>query len=286
VKIRVISGTVIGILAVVCGLAGGPLLSVVLCACAFAAYDELLRAAGVIGSTPEKKIHPLSVAGFVAIPVHYVLITLTQTSGMENLPDDIVSRIMMSMVILLFLTQMSIYVLTFPKYRAEQVMAAFFCYLYGPVLLSYIYLARELKYGIFIYATIFFCSWICDTCAYFTGRFFGRHRLAPVLSPKKTVEGAIGGVAGSILLCVLTAQVISHYYPEEDLTVAFAIIGFAGSIISMIGDLAASAIKRNHGIKDYGTVIPGHGGIMDRFDSVIFIAPVIYYLAVFLLSAL
>ncbi|MBP3737193.1 MAG: phosphatidate cytidylyltransferase, partial [Lachnospiraceae bacterium] len=96
----------------------------------------------------------------------------------------------------------------------------------------------------------------------------------------------IGGVAGSVLLCVLTAQVISHYYPGEDLTAAFAIIGFAGSIISMIGDLAASAIKRNHDIKDYGTIIPGHGGIMDRFDSVIFIAPVIYYLAVFLLPAL
>ena len=281
---RVISGAIIGVIAVLCGVFGGPLLAGVLFLCAVVAYDELLKATGA--TEQGKTLHLLSVAGYIAMVAYYAMITYFQTNSAQAFPDDIISRTILSILIVLLLTQMTIYVVTFPRYSITQVVFAFFCFLYGPVFLSYIYLARELRYGMYIYALIFFCSWICDTCAYFAGWMFGRHKMAPVLSPKKKIVGALGGVIGSVILCTVTGLIMSLRAKEERVLLPFIIIGFFGSILSMIGDLAASAIKRNHHVKDYGNLIPGHGGIMDRFDSVIFIAPVIYYLAVTLLPML
>ena len=133
---------------------------------------------------------------------------------------------------------------------------------------------------------IFISSWICDTCAYLTGMAIGKHKLAPVLSPKKSIEGAIGGVVGSALVGALFAWLFLIPETGSDAMIwVVALISAAGAVISQVGDLSASAIKRNHDIKDYGKIIPGHGGIMDRFDSVLFTAPVIYFLSVILLGA-
>ena len=105
--------------------------------------------------------------------------------------------------------------------------------------------------------------------------------MTPVLSPKKTIEGAVGGVLGTALLTMLYACIFRNAMQIESRgIVVLAGISMAGALISMVGDLAASAIKRNYEVKDYGHLIPGHGGILDRFDSVIFTAPIIYYLAV------
>ena len=113
---------------------------------------------------------------------------------------------------------------------------------------------------------------------------FGKHKLAPVLSPKKSIEGAIGGVAGAALVGLIYAMVLKNAgISQSNLLWVFPVISAVGAVISQVGDLAASAVKRNFGIKDYGKLIPGHGGIMDRFDSVVFTAPMIYYLAVLLL---
>ena len=149
--------------------------------------------------------------------------------------------------------QMAVLVFAYPKYNTQQILAGFFGVFYVAVMLSYIYQTRILPGGIFTVWLVFVCSWGCDTCAYCVGMLIGKHKMAPILSPKKSVEGGIGGIVGA-----------------------------AGGAISQIGDLAASAIKRYHNIKDYGKLIPGHGGILDRFDSVIFTAPIIYYLALFL----
>ena len=161
----------------------------------------------------------------------------------------------------------------YPKYHAEQVMAAFFGVVYVAVMLSFIYLTRSLPDGKFLVWLIFLCSWGCDTCAYCVGMLIGKHKMAPVLSPKKSIEGAVGGGAGAALLGVIYAAATQGKMAE------YALICAVGALISMVGDLAASAIKRNQNIKDYGKLIPGHGGILDRFDSVIITAPVIYYLA-------
>ena len=118
-----------------------------------------------------------------------------------------------------------------------------------------------------------------DIFAYFTGMLIGKHKLCPSLSPKKTVEGAIGGIIGSAVLSTLFGLLFARQY-----LVHFVIIGVLASPVSMLGDLTASAYKRTMGIKDYGNLIPGHGGIMDRFDSVLFTAPFVYYYVVIVMQ--
>ncbi len=176
------------------------------------------------------------------------------------------------------------FVFFYPKYHSSQVMAAFFGVFYVSVMLSFIYQTRSISNGEYIVWLIFLCSWGCDTSAYCVGVLFGKHKMAPVLSPKKSIEGAIGGVCGAFLLTVIYALVFQAQM-SIDLTQVFILGGISavGGLISMVGDLAASAIKRNYEIKDYGKLIPGHGGILDRFDSVIITAPIIYYLAVYLI---
>lgn len=151
-------------------------------------------------------------------------------------------------------------------------------------MLSFIYLVRELPYGVYSVWMIFISSWICDTCAYVVGMLIGKHKLAPVLSPKKSIEGAIGGIAGAALVGALYAYfIVEPAVSGQKVTWVFVLISAVGAVISQVGDLAASAIKRNHEIKDYGKLIPGHGGVMDRFDSVIFTAPMIYFLVLLLI---
>ncbi|MBP3384843.1 MAG: phosphatidate cytidylyltransferase [Firmicutes bacterium] len=111
-----------------------------------------------------------------------------------------------------------------------------------------------------------------DIMAYFTGMLLGKHKLCPKISPKKTIEGSIGGILGSVILCAAFSAI---FVPQ--LLVHSIIIGVLGGIISQFGDLTASIFKRKMGIKDYGNLIPGHGGILDRFDSVLFTAPMVYY---------
>ncbi len=118
-----------------------------------------------------------------------------------------------------------------------------------------------------------------DICAYFAGYFLGKHKMAPNLSPKKTIEGGIGGVLGSAVLCGIFGY---FFYPS--MMVHCMVIGVLGGMVAEAGDLTASMFKRGMGIKDYGKLIPGHGGIMDRFDSVIFVAPVVCYYILFALQ--
>ena len=162
----------------------------------------------------------------------------------------------------------------------------YFGFFYVAVMLSFVYQTRMLPEGHVIVWLIFLSSWGCDTCAYCVGVLFGKHKMAPKLSPKKSVEGGIGGIVGAALLGYLFAFAMNQWAGASAVPLHYAVICAVGGMISQVGDLAASAIKRNHEIKDYGKLIPGHGGVLDRFDSVIFTAPVIYYLALFLTGAI
>ncbi len=129
----------------------------------------------------------------------------------------------------------------------------------------------------------FICAWSCDTFAYFTGRFLGKHKLIPHVSPNKTVEGSVGGVVGAMVICIVYLLIVKNVFDTNMLTwsnvvVEGAVYGLVGGALSQLGDLIASAIKRDTGIKDFGWIFPGHGGFMDRFDSVMFIAPIMYLL--------
>ena len=227
--------------------------------------------------------------GTMMIPFHVTVITnYLQMSryGLVNTPGMVSASDFWTLLILSldFLLTMGIYVFTFPRRKSSNATGAVAAFLYVPVMMSFLLRTRSLSHGIWLYLLIFICSSVSDVCALAVGMAIGRHKLAPVLSPKKTIEGAIGGIAGSALVSCLIAVLIRRFEPGINAVPVFLIIGICGSIIGQTGDLAASAIKRNHSIKDYGHLIPGHGGIMDRFDSVIFTAPVIYYLS-FLLMA-
>ena len=192
---------------------------------------------------------------------------------------------MMLMSIAFLMILMTIYVFTFPKYKTEEVTVAFFGVFYVAVMLSYLYQVRVMADGKYLVWLIFLSSWGCDTCAYVVGKLIGKKHIFPELSPHKSLEGCIGGVAGAALIGGLYAHFfVEAAFPDQIITWTIAFICAAGAVMSMVGDLAASAIKRNHNIKDYGKLIPGHGGIMDRFDSMTVTAPMTYFLAILMIG--
>ncbi|MBQ7968244.1 MAG: phosphatidate cytidylyltransferase [Clostridia bacterium] len=139
---------------------------------------------------------------------------------------------------------------------------------------SSIVLLRDFTNGQYFYLLVFLCPWITDTFAYFTGYFLGKHKLIPDVSPKKTVEGAVGGTVCCSLMLVLYGFILTKLVDGMNANyIALALVGIVLSIVSQCGDLIFSLIKRKYGIKDYGNLMPGHGGVLDRFDSVIATAP-------------
>lgn len=259
-KTRLISGIVLVLIALLTICTGNIVLFMTLLAVSLIGTQELYKAMKV----REEHFTLLEIAGYIGIIGYYLCLLLA--------PEYQLMELIGALVLLMF-----VYVFTFPKYHAEQIMAAMFGIIYVGVMLSFIYQTRCLEGGAYHVWLIFISSWGCDTCAYWVGIMMGKHKMTPELSPKKTKEGAVGGILGAALLGAIYGAVTGG-------TVwAYALICAVGGMISMIGDLSASAIKRNQGIKDYGDLIPGHGGILDRFDSVIFTAPNIYFLCVTLI---
>ena len=149
--------------------------------------------------------------------------------------------------------------------------------MYVVLFFSYLILIRNNINGEYYIWIPIIVAWLSDTMAYTFGLLFGKHKLIPEVSPKKTVEGAIGGVFGGVLFMLIYSLVCAYGFSKDINFVSMILLGASGAILSQFGDLAASWIKRESGIKDYGNLLPGHGGILDRFDSVLAIAPFVYY---------
>ena len=169
------------------------------------------------------------------------------------------------------------------------VASSIFASISVPFALTVMVLLRDLFYkypnkfsrydGLYFLIMALFCAWMTDIFAYFVGVKFGKHKMSPNISPKKSVEGAIGGIIGCVLLNVALCAVFRAYFPGKSPFMSYiAAVPLSAvlSVTGMLGDLSASVIKRNFGVKDYGNILPGHGGVMDRFDSVIFVLPVLY----------
>ena len=264
-RTRLISGIVLVILAIAVILSGKQVVFAVCALLSFIGLFEYYRVTGLEHTS-------LGRTGYAACAAHYLLVA----TGNE--------RYTALFIIAALMVLMANYVFRFPKYRIEQATDAFFGVVYPGVMLSYIYYVRAMQDGKVLVWIIILSSWGCDTLAYCAGRLFGKHKLAPVLSPKKTVEGAIGGTLGAALLGFIFGMAFGRYMDEVTRPeLVCAVSCGIGALISQIGDLAASGIKRDHGVKDYGNLIPGHGGVLDRFDSVIFTAPAVYFAIVFLL---
>ncbi len=130
-------------------------------------------------------------------------------------------------------------------------------------------LLRYIEDGTFCFFLVFLSAWGTDVGAYLVGSLFGKHKLIPDVSPKKSVEGAVGGVIFAIILFIIYGAAVTYFSDQTANYLILVITAFILSVVSQIGDLIASLIKREYGIKDYGTILPGHGGIMDRFDSIL-----------------
>lgn len=307
---RTISGVVLLIIVLICGFIGGGALLLFTGAAGVIGLYELYMALGLYNKNAESKAdNRLAVTALVFAVIFYLVVGLGivpllvinakdfvsfDSGNFINIISDVdrlnmVVTLMNIFVAFLFIILMliifvGIYVFSFPRFDFTKVAYVFTGFVYVPVFMSFVYLTRTLTNGKYVFWLIFICSWVCDTCAYFAGSFLGKHKLAPVLSPKKSIEGSIGGIVGSVLIAFLFGYFIEYkMLGGQNNAVGYMIICLFGSIVSQIGDLVASGIKRNHNIKDYGNVIPGHGGILDRFDSVLFVAPVIFFLAMFVI---
>ena len=270
-KTRLLSGILMVLIALGTIIPGGYLLFGLILVISLIGFSELLRI-----FQAEKSV--IGICGYIFAVLYFIilrygeLISLESRLGVDIEPFQLL--VMLYVVVLMF-----VMVFTFPKVLPGQVLATFFGFFYVVVMLSFVYQVREMPLGAYLVWLIFICAWGSDTFAYCAGLTLGKRRLAPQLSPKKSVEGAIGGILGAALLGVIFALAINRFSDVWVGVVAFGVIGAVGSVISQVGDLAASAFKRHYDVKDYGKFIPGHGGVLDRFDSVIFTAPVIFYLA-------
>ena len=255
---RLLSGIVLVLLALMTIGSGGWVLFCTALLLSLIGMVELFRALGI---RKEGKPDTLELLGYVGVAVYYVCIGF--------LPEQVrwIGILLALMVILAY------YVFAFPRCEIRNVMEVVFSILYVGVMLSCVWQIRMMETGKYLVWLVFLAAWGSDTCAYCAGMLWGKHKMTPVLSPKKTIEGAVGGLAGAAVLGLL------YGFFTTRRVVIYMLICLIGAAVSMIGDLAASAVKRQVGVKDFGTLIPGHGGVLDRFDSVIFTAPVIYLLA-------
>ena len=241
--------------------------------CAIGAH-ELIHAVGGEEAAP---LMPLTIASAAAMPVGIYLEANQEALGLSALPHIPATALFAMLVVLgLFLGT----IVRYGKSGAipfRTVTAALFAGLAFPLMLSCLLRLRLLEGGSWLVWAPLAISFGSDTCALFAGMLCGRHKLAPLVSPHKTVEGGIGGLIGGVLGLLLLRGIIAWKggftlwsLPE---VIAFGVLG---SVISQIGDLSFSVIKREFGVKDYGKLLPGHGGVLDRFDSVTFVAPFVW----------
>ncbi len=264
-RTRLLSGIVLVVLALIFLIHGGTLLLAVIGVISVIGLFELYRVFKV-----EKNI---GFIGYIACAVYFF-----------DLYFEFIPNIML-LIMALLIACMCAFVFAYPRFSATQIFAVFFGFFYVAVMLSCVYLTRSLANGTYLVWLIFLSAWGCDTSAYCFGMLLGKHKMTPNLSPKKTIEGAVGGVVGATVLTIIYGFIFRNGMGASvQYIMVMALVAACGALVAMVGDLAASAIKRNYEIKDFGKLIPGHGGIMDRFDSVIFVAPVIYFLSLYLIN--
>jgi len=237
--------------------------------------------------SPDNKVIEFPVHGkkaiFRHISVNYISYVFAALYYLLLLPYVDNSAYFFILITTFIIVLMVTMVLFFGKVNIMDCAVTLFGFFYTAFPLSFIYLIRIQKYGIYFVWLVFITAFGCDVFAYLVGnylagRVFGRHKLAPDLSPNKTIEGAVGGVVGACILSVLFGMFIYKWFhlTEINAKIIFGTVGIIGAVFATFGDLAASSVKRYTKIKDFGHVFPGHGGVLDRFDSVIFAAPMMY----------
>ena len=294
---RFISGAVILALTLGFGIIGGPFLATGLGVLSCIAYIEYTKVTKV--REEGHRMNGIEIIGLITIILYYFMLLIFELVS-HIFPESVVDWLFTSVgfftnytiILLLILllgvvSTLCVYIFCYPKFDNKQVAGGIFGLIYTSFMMSFIYYTRELENGVFLIWLIFITSWVSDTGAYFVGSAIGKHKMTPNLSPKKSWEGAIGG----ILIAGCAAALYGLFYAKHfNLRLyaipIFGLIGCLGAFLAMCGDLVASAFKRNNNVKDYSKLIPGHGGVLDRFDSVLFTAPLVYFLIVLFMSYL
>lgn len=243
-----------------------PVLPIALSLVSLIAVFEMLRCIG------------LHRAWVISVPLYLLALALPICIRLLSRAELV--KVAFAAIVCLLFYFFAILLFSHGKYKLADLSVCFMTVLY--ILIGFnaiLYVHDHVYGGEYVYLIAFIGAWITDIFAYFCGMLFGRggkHKLIPDVSPKKTVEGSIGGIVFCILSMMLYGWIVSRIEPSLDANVAvFAVAGLLISIVSQIGDLCMSLIKRTYGIKDYGKLFPGHGGMLDRFDSVIAVSTVL-----------
>ena len=272
-KTRIITAVVaILILLPVLIFADYPVLPIALSLVSLIAVFEMLRCIG------------LHRAWVISVPLYLLALALPICIRLLSRAELV--KVAFAAIVFLLFYFFAILLFSHGKYKPADLSVCFMTVLY--ILIGFnaiLYVHDHTRGGEYVYLIAFIGAWITDIFAYFCGMLFGRggkHKLIPDVSPKKTVEGSIGGILFCILSMMLYGWIVSRIEPSLDANVAvFAVAGLLISIVSQIGDLCMSLIKRTYGIKDYGKLFPGHGGMLDRFDSVIAVSAVLLVITSF-----
>lgn len=275
--------TIVGILAAcfaifVLAFRSTPLLVITLAVFCVLAAREIEKVIGI----KNKAIYYLSLVFSGLVPFYYEYRTELACCGV-SVP---VSVVMVFYVVIMFMLMLT----DFENTKFEEVAAVIIATTFVPWGFSTFIMFNDMAitypakfdshYGLFFILLALFCAWLTDTFAYFSGRFLGKHKMCPNISPKKTIEGAIGGLCGGVISSVILFAVFDKYFfTIHSLSYLWVVLAAVVlSIIGMCGDLTASVVKRNFGVKDFGNLFPGHGGVMDRFDSGLFVLASLYAL--------
>ena len=259
-KQRIITGTVIAaVLVGVFLLSEYVVYPIVLALLAFGGVFEMLR---VIGQHTR---------WILSIPAYLIALALPVASFyLMKSYDDTVAVLVLALALFLYLLY-SFLVAVFAKGKIlyADLSEVFVSVTYVVTCFTALTILRYLPMGFYYFGLVFIAAWISDVFAYFTGVFFGKHKLIPEISPKKTVEGSLGGIVFAAVFMVLYGWILSLAAEVTPNYLVLSIGGILLAVVGQIGDLLASLVKREHGVKDYGRLMPGHGGIMDSFDSVL-----------------
>lgn len=262
-KTRIITGVVlVGLLAVLIAFSGTLLFPIALAVLAAIAIGEVANCIGFLR------------VWYISIPIMVLGAAAVALPWFVDSEDYIRNLSFAALIVMLFLFAAAVFAKG--KFNFSELSAFFVCSVYIVAAFASMVLLRLTPSGKYLYLLVFIGPWVCDTFAYFTGRFFGRHKLIPEVSPKKTVEGSIGGMIFCVASYLLFGFIVDRFFGLHANYLLLGLAGLGVSIVSQIGDLTASVIKRQHNVKDYGKIFPGHGGVMDRFDSVLPTAILLY----------
>ncbi len=278
-KQRLISGIVVAAVAVTAIIIGGYVLDILIILFGGIGVFEFYNAFSKRGYTPVKSF------GFVYIAL-LVLMMYFDGDSYLSIVVHIKGRgpvnLFPPVFLLAVLVLLSLLVFFHEKYNAADAAITVFGGFYVVFLISYFGKLRELNGGVYLFFLALVGAVATDTFAYFIGKAIGKKKLIEAISPHKTVAGSVAGLTGNIVVLTIYGLVLWYTGAYRGLSLYhYPIIGVITGIVSQVGDLAASAIKRYAGIKDFGKIIPGHGGILDRIDSYLFAIPVVYYYLIF-----